>query len=277
MAFKDFLYSDNIGKMPTDSSGNVVPALLFANSQTVGDFGDLYLFNNFGVSGSDTLTVSSDVSMHFVEDNSFINDHIALQPITYTLNGFVGEVIYRPTSKWSNWIQSRVTDYLKPLSIISPTVSSYVGTAINITNQIEENYRKFSQYAENIMKTINNWQGQITYQKSNQRQVFENLLTLRDNRILVDVYTPYKTLKNMAITSIVFSQTENTKYKANIQITLQEYREVGTKTRQATKDEVDTLLKSQSGEVENNGKAQKKKVKSTLRKIVEGGHQAGAW
>ena len=130
-----YLYKSSVGNLPTDKQGNPIPALLFANAKNDDRFGDLYLFNNFGISSGDTLTSTSEITSHYTENNYSIQDHWAIPARTYTLNGYIGELIYRPSEEWTNWLQENVTDYLAPLSIISPTVSSYVDSAINLTHQ----------------------------------------------------------------------------------------------------------------------------------------------
>lgn len=257
-----YLYKSSVGELPTDLQGNPIPALLFANAKNNDKFGDLYLFNNFGISGGDTLTSTSEITTHYTEDNYSIQDHWAIPPRTYTLNGYIGELIYRPSEQWSNWLQENVTDYLAPLSIISPTVSSYVDSAINLTHQIEANYQKFSKYAENIMRSINSLGvgGSISNKDTNAMQVYQTLEKLKQNRILVSVYTPYETLDNMAITNITVNGQENTKYLTNISVTLQEYRTTSTMVRKATSNEVSKLLGSQASSEVNNGQATTKEV-----------------
>lgn len=265
-----YLYSDTLNQIPTDVQGTSVPALLFANGTTNNRFGDIYLFNNFGVSGGNSITANSSITTHYVENNTAYQDHWAIAPIQYTLTGYIGELIFQPSQNWSNWIEENITDYLAPLSMISPTVSSYVDSAINVTRQIEENYKRYSKYAENLMRTVGNWQGVSVNAKTNQNLLFENLLTLRNNRMLVDVYTPYKTLRNMAMTSIILRQADNSKYRSSIEIGLQEYREVGTITRQASQSEMAGLTQQQRQQEVNHGQAQgqKKELRSTAKQLV---------
>lgn len=254
------LYKSSIGEIPTDNQGNPIPALLFANSSNDDRFGDLYLFNNFGISGGDTLTSTSEITTHYTEDNYAIQDHWAIAPRTYTLNGYVGELIYRPASSWTNWLQDKIINYLEPLSIISPTVSGYVSSAMNIVHQVEANYQKYSSYAQNIMRNINSWGGVQSNRKTNAMEVYQTLEKLKQNRILVSVYTPYDTLDNMAITNITMSGQDNTKYMTNISVTLQEYRTASTIVRNASENEVSSLLKSQASDEVNNGQASTKAV-----------------
>ena len=95
---------------------------------------------------------------------------------------------------------------------------------------------------------------------TNAMQVYQTLEKLKQNRILVSVYTPYETLEDMAITNITVSGQDNTKYMTNISITLQEYRTASTLIRQATKEEVTKLVESQASNEVNNGQATTKEV-----------------
>ena len=95
---------------------------------------------------------------------------------------------------------------------------------------------------------------------TNAMQVYQTLEKLKQNRILVSVYTPYETLEDMAITNITVSGQDNTKYMTNLSITLQEYRTASTLVRQATKEEVTKLIESQASNEVNNGQATTKEV-----------------
>ena len=239
----------------------------------------MYLFSNFGIASGNTVTASSELTNNYMENNSQRQDHWAITPVVYTLTGYIGEVIYKPASNWSSWLEENVTNYLEPLSIISPTVSGYVQSAMNVVHQIEANYQKFSKYAENIVKSVNSIFGKnnMPLFANNAHQVFVALKALRDNRVLVDVYTPYGTFKQMAMTAITMSEDEKSKYKWSISVTLQEYREVETYTRLASDDEIKKLVQSemlsqQASVEQNNGIASFIKTdgnKSLLKSVVQ--------
>ena len=267
MGIEKFLYNETIGKMPLDSQGNPTPALLFANSGNKVTFGDLYLFSNFGVAGGNTITASSDITNNYVENNTQRQDHWAINPITYTITGYIGQVIYKPSNIVTGFLQDKVLNYLEPLYSISPTVSSYVQTAMNTIHQIEANYQKFSKYAQNIVTAFNSLSGQeITTYNSNAHMVFESLNALRNNRCLVDVYTPYGTFKDMAMTNISISEEENSKYKWNITIQLQEYRQIETWVRQASEGELRQLV--QSEQLEQQASAEKNNGNVTSNSVL---------
>jgi len=55
--------------------------------------------SSFGISGfvfdireDENITLKADITDHFVEDNSTIQDHISLKPIKISLRGFVGDL-----------------------------------------------------------------------------------------------------------------------------------------------------------------------------------------
>lgn len=282
--FNKFLYNEKIGQIPTDYRGNEVPALLFANSSNKLYLGDIYLFSNFGISGGNTINSNSEITNNYVENNSQIQDHWAIAPTTYTLTGFIGEVVYKPARNWDNIniAGNNIQNYLAPLSVISPTVSSYVQTAMNTVHQIEANYQKFSNYARNFLNSINALGG-VQSTQTNVYTIYQELIKLRNARVLVDVYTPYGELKNMAMVSIMMSEDENTKYKSSISITLQEYRDVESYVRLASEGEKKKLVKSeqlaqQTAEEKDNGIASFIKVdgnKSLLKQGVSAFINAG--
>ena len=48
----------------------------------------------FDVPKDEQVTLSYDVTDHFTENNSFLNDHIVRKPIQITLSGWVGELVF---------------------------------------------------------------------------------------------------------------------------------------------------------------------------------------
>ena len=265
MDIRKYLYNETVGTIPKDASGKEIPALLFANSTNKAKFGDIYLFSNFGISGGNTVTASSEITNNYVENNSQIQDHWGITPITYTLTGYIGELIYKPANTWTSFIENKIGNFLAPITMISPVVSSYVQAAMNTVHQIEANYQKFSKYAENVLKNIDAIKGKNTVEISNAQRIYENLIALRNRRILVDVYTPFGEFKNMAMTNIQMKEEENSKYKCSISVTLQEYRDVETYIRQASDDEIKKLVRSeqldeQASDIKNNGIATSNKT-----------------
>src|SRR6185312_16330550 len=70
----------------------------------------------FHYEGEQSVSIESDVTDHYVEDNTAVQDHIALRPETITVHGFIGE------------LNDVVPTALVPLQILAnklTTISSY--------------------------------------------------------------------------------------------------------------------------------------------------------
>ena len=248
-----------------------VPADLFNNATTTNKYGQMYLFQQFGQAKSSGLSKKSQITTHYTEANYAINDHWAVEPLTYKLSGLIGEVIYRPSTNWSNKALARIKNYTAPLSIISPTFDSYTQSAINLTNQVEEVYKRYVQTAKKAIRSAGLSDSIST---SNQEFVFNQLNTLVDNRQFVTIYTPYGTYDNMAIIDVQINQ-DDTLYMSKLDITLQQWRDTESSSRSATKAEKAELARVQGALASQNGIASTSEVEtnsnSTLKNMVDSG------
>ena len=226
------------------------PAALFTKDNDNAKFGNIYIFKKFGIAQADTIKLSSQITSHYMEDNSSVQDHWAIAPVTYTLSGLIGELVYEPPKLWSSFVQSHFTDYLAPLGVLSPTFDSYTQSAINTVQQIEASYRRYEQQAKQFLQNFSS--GSI--KKSNQEYIIKALKELRDNRQLVNVQTPYGEFKSLAIQDISASQN-NSKYQSNLEIQFIEWRNVSTEKRNATNEEKAYFEQCQKADIEQQGQA----------------------
>lgn len=234
-----------------EANGEKTGALLFTNSQSNGKFGQIYLFSQFGIAENSTFTRKSQITTHYTEENYAINDHWAIEPIEYILSGLIGEVIYRPSKNWANKLQEKIPNYVKGLSVISPTFDNYTTSAINLTQAVEESYNRYKQLAKNALRSIGYGSSPTT---SNQKKVADELNSLIDNKQLVTVYTPFGVLENMAILNASLTQ-EKSLYQSRLEVTLREWRDTATKTREATEHEKSELARVQNAIKSNLGQA----------------------
>lgn len=257
MTFKKTVTNYLSNKKDSDMRADLLslnPAVLFTNKGSKNNrFGDIYLFNNFGYATSNNLMSTSNITTHYTEQNVTMNDHWAIAPEQYTLSGVIGEVVYNKPHLFTDFIQKRVTNYLQPLTMLSPTINSYTQSAINVVGQIESTLDRYGTIAQNIYQQIKEGDRRFDIY-TNQQLLYESLRSLQLNRQLVTIYTPYKELQNMAITSIIFRQ-ENSTMQSNIEITLQEWRDVEITTRQATETEKAGFANMQKQVEENSGVA----------------------
>lgn len=271
MANKFMNALSNFGNDKTRDKYNNAPAVLFSEAVSGSKFPQMLLFSQFGQANTSSLSLASQITTHYTEDNYHINDHWALEPVKFTLTGLIGEVIYRPSKNWSNKAEKAFIDYLKPLSIISPTFDNYTQSAINITNAVEESYRRYENIAKKALRTIGISE---SVKSTNQEFVISQLETLRENRQLVTIHTPYGKYSDMAIVAINANQ-ENSKYQSSLEIQLQKWRTVESKTRSATEEEKSTLAKTQGAISKQHGVIGTTQTNirdnSTMKSIAQGG------
>lgn len=246
------MISDYINKFTKEEINT--PAMLFVKANDKAKFGNIYIFERFGIAKADTIKFSSQITTHYMEDNVAYQDHWAISPVGYTMSGLVGEVIFSSPTKWSSFIQEHFTDYLSPLNVLSPTFDNYTQRAINTVNQIEASYRRYEQIAKQFFQSF----GKIPTRVSNQEYVIKQLQSLRDNRQLVDVYTPFGEYKNLAIQDAQATQN-GSKYQSSIEVQFLEWRNISTLKRVATEEEMATFAQAQKAEVEEQGQASTKK------------------
>ncbi len=271
---------DNVGKNikltgswgRDDSRDNIdnnasAGAVLFDASH--GQFGTILLFKQFGTMKGCSFTLNSDITTHYTEANYHINDHWALQPEQYTLSGLIGEVIYTPPDGTIVKRVQEVKDFLSPLNIIAPTLDNYTQSAANVAKQINDNVKRFETTAKNFLNNIGIREKVST---SNQEYICKQLKILMEKRQLVSVYTPYGTLKDMAIVNISFNQ-DNTRFQSNVEISLQKWREAGSEIREATEEEKSELAKVQNAVNQQGGQAgtsNKDLKESSLLSLMQG-------
>lgn len=249
MANKFINALSNFGNDKTRDKYNNAPAVLFSEAVSGSKFPQMLLFSQFGQANTSSLSLTSQITTHYTEDNYHINDHWALDPIKFTLTGLIGEIIYRPSKNWSNKAEKAFIDYLKPLGVISPTFDSYTQSAINITNAVEESYRRYENIAKKALRTIGISE---SVKSTNQEFVISQLKTLRENRQLVTIHTPYGKYTDMAIVAINANQ-ENSKYQSSLEIQLQKWRAGESETRSATEEEKSMLAKTQGAITKQHG------------------------
>lgn len=240
--------SDYINKFVQEEINS--PATLFVKDNENSKFGNIYVFQKFGIAQADTIKLSSQITTHYMEDNVAYQDHWAIAPMTYTMSGLIGEVIFQPPTKWTSFIQDRFVDYLAPLQVLSPTFDNYTQSAINTVQAIEASYRRYEQIAKQLLQSL----GKIPTRESNQEYLIKALQTLRDNRQLVSVYTPFGVYDNLAIQDVSANQN-NSKYKSNLEIQFLQWRNIKTNYRKATKEEMSDFAQVQKAETEQQGQA----------------------
>ena len=175
----------------------------------------------FNVKTDDRIELRADITDYVVEDNSYVNDHIALKPLTITLSGFMGEIkneveVGLPGAL--NTIQNKlsvISEYLPERSI---SAIQSVQKALNGVQNFVTDANNAIKKTQNLLETVSVWSTGNTVQE----QAFSKLMGMFRDRSVVTVETPWGYLDNMAITSVVMEQDGKTKEWSDISVSLKQ-------------------------------------------------------
>lgn len=177
----------------------------------------------FDIPGDIDLIRQADITDHWTEENTVINDHVAIKPLRITLTGYVGELVLKQP-------QGLIGALNKAQSILS-TIPAYLG---NYTPQMSGKISSAISSATNVANTINTAISRVgnivgmfskaTPQKTRQQKAYQQLESLYLNKNIMWLETPYKSFENMIIESLSFTQDETTNTMSNVKVTLKQLR-----------------------------------------------------
>ena len=173
----------------------------------------------FDITNKDDISLTSEITDHFIEDNTVINDHIALRPEIITVEGLVGE------------LKLDIPPLLRALSDLNDKLTGFSGFLPELTAQTNEIYNQAEQIlrtkeqAEQTIENLHNtFRGlDVAPKETLQSKAFSYFYSLWQSRRIFTVETPWNTFTNMAILNMKVKQ-EDTKYISNFSMTFKKIR-----------------------------------------------------
>lgn len=177
----------------------------------------------FDVVLTENVNMSAQITDHFTEKNSAIQDHIAIDPMKITITGKMAEIVY--STKTTLAFLSAIIERLGPLNIFSPEQGLQANKAIAVAEQAW-------QAVQIAKKAFNDLSSVFTGEPSKNKQqtaflYFEQAFL---GRSILSVETPWKTYPNMAIESWTADQDDTNIYETTFTINFKQMRFVGTET-----------------------------------------------
>lgn len=179
----------------------------------------------FDYTGEIKVESTSDITDHYMEDNTPSQDHIALAPRRVTLKGIVGELVAGPGATGVMGVLNNIQNSLTLVpGFIRPESSTMV---LKASKAISSAQKLASQVSTAVGRGKSLWnmfsKGNVAPTK--QAQMYQKLENIRQNRsILISVETPFLSFPVMAIESITALQPEDTKFLSEFTVTLKEIR-----------------------------------------------------
>lgn len=167
----------------------------------------------FDYEGEQTGTFESDITDHYVEDNTAIQDQIALRPEIITTKGYIGEL---------NDVTPPILQSLKAaankLTVVDAYTPALSTTAILAYNEAFQAYQLESLAVAAGTAAWGAISGSGAATQTKQQAAFTKFYGYYRNRTLFTVQTPWAIFQNMAIKSIRPVQDAETRMITEFQI-----------------------------------------------------------
>jgi len=176
----------------------------------------------FHYEGEQSVTLESDITDHYIEDNTAVQDQISIKPTVITTHGFIGEL--NDVAPIGNQI---IQSLLSKLSLISSYTPALSITALNAYNQAFQAYQialnainagvaawasvnnlvGSGGFGENVVgnngltNAVTGANASTVYKLTQNRQqlAFQQFFAYQQSRTLFTVQTPWAIFQNMAI------------------------------------------------------------------------------
>ena len=220
---------------------------------------------------SHRVQLSSQITDYWLENNTAIQDTISIQPVMITLEGLVGEVVFKaPYKIWdliTNKLQGlsrstlgfELTNKLTSVSSLVPKVDNYTQLAKNAVNYIEVATERYIK----AWNALNPGEFTENDSRTNQQRAFETICNYWLYKTPLNVSTPYGTFSNMYIQNADFVQDES-ETVSNISITLKQTTFKEVEFESPDKNVMASYNQQAQASEVNNGNVQGKGFDSTL-------------
>jgi len=220
----------------------------------------------FDYEGAQTISLPSEITDNYVEDNSAVQDHIALAPEIITTNGFIAELNNVVPDELQ--LIKTAADKLITIDAYAPQLSVSGIRAYNRAFQLyqaallvrQASVQKWGGLGTKKVNVINPSQDgtdfaqNVDFSSQNKQQVaFQKFYGYRLNRVLFTVQTPWAIFKNCAIQNILVTQAEDSRVVSSFAIEFKPIRYASTKSFNPVIDDYEGRAWYQAAPVEDAG------------------------
>lgn len=194
----------------------------------------------FHYEGEQTSTFESDITDHYIENNSAVQDQISLKPVIITTHGFIGEL--NDVAPFGLQTLKAAANKLTGISAYAPQLSTTALIAYNqafLAYQVAANAVNAAVSAwSSVSNLVTGSDGQSvigangelkTASVQNKQQVmYQAFYGYWQNRTLFTVQTPWAVYQNMAILRLRAIQSEETRVITDFEVSFKQIRTVST-------------------------------------------------
>jgi hypothetical protein len=189
----------------------------------------------FHYEGEQSVSLESDITDHYIEDNTALQDQISLKPELVTTHGFIGEL--NDVAPAALAAVQAVADKLVSISNYVPTLSATALLAYNEAFQLYQVGASALNSAVQAWATVTNSGGEsyvgaaglTSVANQNKQQImFQQFYGYWASRTLFTVQTPWAVFQNMAIKSLRAIQDADTNVITDFEVQFKRIRIAST-------------------------------------------------
>lgn len=199
------------------------------------------------IAGNESMSLQADITDNYVENNIAYQDHIALKPMVYTLEGEVGELTWYKNDPQNSMIGA-VAQKLAPVVSFAPSVCKSAST-------VQDKAMKIIGVVDSLDNAFSRFWGFLSNDDVNteQKKVFKYLQALWASRTPINIKTPWKKLENYVIQNVEFSQSDRTVDKSKIKISFKEFKTTASRVGSFDANKYMGRGSAQNAELQNKG------------------------
>lgn len=171
----------------------------------------------FNYEGEQTVSLDSDITDHYIEDNTALQDQIALRPVTITTHGYIGEL--NDIGPKALQVAKTIANKLGAISAYTPALSA---SALLAYNNAFQAYQTIASAANAGISAVSSISGNGSQQVSKQQSMFQQFYGYWNARFLFTVQTPWAVFPNCAIMSLKAVQDEATNVITDFNVTFKQ-------------------------------------------------------
>ena len=198
----------------------------------------------FNYEGEQSVQLESDITDHYIQDNTALQDQIAIRPPIINTHGFIGELT--DISPPALAPIKTLADKLTLVSAYTPALSVSAQIAYNTAFQLYQVAQNAINAAVSSWSSINGTPSEsvisgnadfpiaLAPNQNKQQQAFQILYGYWQARTLFTVQTPWAVFQNMAIKSMRPIQDAETAYITSFEMSFKQMRFAQTATSNGT-------------------------------------------
>lgn len=173
--------------------------------------------------GDEMISLESEVSDHWIQNNTSVQDQVALKPLEFSVTGYIGELndvvpdLLRPVRA--------AADRLQLLVAYTPELSLAATQAYNQAKFFYDTAKNAVSAATTVLQTLTG--GTV---QNKQQQAFNQFYNFWQKRTLFTIQTPWNQFNNMIIKSLRANQSEETRMITSFEITFKKMQFISVTT-----------------------------------------------